>query len=294
VTELVRVEPPALLDHSGATSDEHLIGMWLESKKSPHTRLAYTTDIDSFLAFLSRRGITLRNVSAADALDWKRTLSGADRSIARRIATLKSLFSFAHRTGYLPFNVAAILESPNIPNDLTDRMLTEAEVHKMLDVAGPPGVHRRLVLFIYATGARVSEACDACWRHVYYEPPHQPAVTLHGKGGKARVVALAENVARELLSGRLRESDGYIFGTRTGEPMHRSHANKIITQIAKKAGILKPVSPHWLRHAHASHALQRGASAALVQAGLGHSSLATTGQYTHARPTDGAGLYLGL
>ncbi|MBU4356156.1 MAG: tyrosine-type recombinase/integrase, partial [Proteobacteria bacterium] len=63
---------------------------------------------------------------------------------------------------------------------------------------------------------------------------------------------------------------------------------------AIRAGIEGAVSPHWLRHAHASHALDRGAPIHLVQATLGHASVATTGKYLHARPDDSSARYLGV
>jgi site-specific recombinase XerD len=67
---------------------------------------------------------------------------------------------------------------------------------------------------------------------------------------------------------------------------------RIVKKAAARAGIKKPVSPHWMRHAHASHALERGAPIHLVQATLAHSSISTTGRYLHARPSDSSSRYL--
>jgi integrase/recombinase XerD len=67
-----------------------------------------------------------------------------------------------------------------------------------------------------------------------------------------------------------------------------------VRQAARRAGLALPVSPHWLRHAHASHALDRGAPLHLVQATLGHTSIATTGRYLHARPRESSSRFLGL
>jgi integrase/recombinase XerD len=68
----------------------------------------------------------------------------------------------------------------------------------------------------------------------------------------------------------------------------------IVLEAAQRAGVELAVSPHWLRHAHASHALDRGAPIHLVQATLGHASVATTGHYLHARPTDSSARYLAV
>ena len=81
---------------------------------------------------------------------------------------------------------------------------------------------------------------------------------------------------------------------KTDGPLSRSQLWRIVRKAARAAGIKEDVSPHWFRHAHASHALDRGAPAHLVQQTLGHQSLATTSRYAHARPDDSSGQYLGM
>jgi site-specific recombinase XerD len=110
----------------------------------------------------------------------------------------------------------------------------------------PEGRDRMLLRLLYATGARVSTICEVKWRHVQANG-EAGQVTLHGKGGK-------------------------------------SHA--VVRAAAKRAGIKKNVSPHWLRHAHASHAMDRGAGIDLVAATLNHSSIAFTGKYLHAQANE--------
>lgn len=85
-----------------------------------------------------------------------------------------------------------------------------------------------------------------------------------------------------------------MFVSRSGKPLNRSRINVIVAQAASKAGLPQAdqVSPHWLRHAHATHSLERGAGIHLVAETLGHSSVAVTGRYLHARPSDSSSLYL--
>jgi len=84
-----------------------------------------------------------------------------------------------------------------------------------------------------------------------------------------------------------------IFGSRKGGgPLDVSQVRRIVYAAARKAGLEQRVSPHWMRHAHASHALDRSAPIHLVQATLGHASVATTGRYLHARPAESSSLYL--
>ena len=86
-----------------------------------------------------------------------------------------------------------------------------------------------------------------------------------------------------------------IFVSRSqGGTLDRSQVLRIVKAVAKKAGVKAHVSPHWLRHCHASHALDRGAALNLVQVTLGHASLSTTGQYLHARPNDSSARYLAV
>ncbi len=110
-------------------------------------------------------------------------------------------------------------------------------------------------------------------------------VTVYGKGGKTRHVLLSSGTWDALIAIRGEAGDDDpVFVSRTGGPLSRAQAFRIVRAAAKRVGVDQDVSPHWLRHAHASHALDRGAAVHLVQATLGHSCVATTGRYLHARP----------
>ncbi len=94
------------------------------------------------------------------------------------------------------------------------------------------------------------------------------------------------------LRGNSRGSEPVFRSRQGGGHLDRSQVYRIVRAAAKRAGIEGKVSPHWLRHAHASHSLDRGAPLHLVQATLGHSSVATTERYLHARPNDSSAMYL--
>ena len=100
-------------------------------------------------------------------------------------------------------------------------------------------------------------------------------VTVFGKGGKTRAVLLSEATWRELVA--LRAGDGPVFLSRKTGALDLSQVLRILRAAVARAGVDSRVSPHWLRHAHARHALDRGAPIHLVQATLGHSSVETTG-----------------
>jgi integrase/recombinase XerD len=99
----------------------------------------------------------------------------------------------------------------------------------------------------------------------------------------------------EALCGGLAGEDGPVFRSRKGGALTARQAQRLVEAAARRASLRARVSPHWLRHAHATHALEPvRASIHLVAATLGHASVATTGKYLHARPTDSSSRYLAL
>lgn len=298
VAEVVEAPSAALVpttphDVSGASGDGQLVGAWLASKRSEHTRRAYAADAEAFLGALGGMGRTLRTATAMDVQAWAATLAGAPTTRARRIASAKSLLAFGHRLGYLAVNVGGVLVNPSVPNDLAQRIVSPDDVRALV-AAAAPGRDATLLRTLYGTGARISEACALRWKHVQPLAGGGAVVTLHGKGGKTRHVHLAAPFADALAAYRPSgaEDDEPVFPSSKGEQLSPDVARRIVVEAAKRAGLRRRVSPHWLRHAHASHALASGADVALVRDSLGHASLATTSRYTHARPNDGASRYL--
>ena len=126
-------------------------------------------------------------------------------------------------------------------------------------------------------------------------------VIVYGKGSKTRVVPLTSLLWQELLAGRAEaELDEPVFASRNqGGHLSTTQVGRIVKAAALRTPGLDPrvaqrVSPHWLRHAHASHALERGAPIHLVQQTLGHASIATTGMYLHAKPSDSSARFLSV
>jgi site-specific recombinase XerD len=284
---------------SGATSDEGFVEGWLRTvATNPNTRRVYSRTAQSFLNYLQQQGEGLRSCALQTLLDWLDLRPELSLSTKRlRVAVIKSLFSLAHRTGYCPFNVAAVVRAPRPPQRLAERILTEEQVYRLFSTATPK--QELLLRLLYYTGARISELCALQWRQVHFAPDGAATVTLHGKGDRTRYVHLKPSHARILQEAVNPEHDGYVLATRTGKPLHRSEATNMVRRAVKSAAKLDKslsvlnVSPHWFRHSHATHALNRGAPPQLVQATLGHASLATTSVYVHANPSESSGRYLG-
>ena len=274
------------------SQDVRLVDLWLALKASPHTRRAYAFDARRFLEFVRK---PLFRVTLADFEAWAAQLGQGSLKPATRnraLTAVKSLLSFAQTTGYLPFNVGAAVKLLPGRDSLAQRILEEREVAKLIDAA-PAGRDRILLKLLYATGARVSELCALRWEDV--QPRTEGGqITLFGKGGKTRAVLLKPQVWNLLLS--LRHAAGPrdpVFASRKGRhPLDSSQVRRIVYTAAAQAGLGRKVSPHWMRHAHASHALDRHAPIHLVQSTLGHASVSTTGRYLHARPTESSSFYL--
>ncbi len=206
----------------------------------------------------------------------------APASQARAINATKSLISFAQRVGYLQFNPAAAILAPKKKDTLGERILSEAEIIRMIALE-PDTRNRALLRVMYAAGGRVSEVCGLKWRDVQERDEGAGQITIFGKGGKTRVVLLSPETWAELTALQDQSgSDAPVFVSRKGGHLHPAPAWRIVRAAANRARIQGQVSPHWLRHCHASHALDRGAPIHLVQATLGHASVATTGRYLHA------------
>ena len=118
-------------------------------------------------------------------------------------------------------------------------------------------------------------------------------MSILGKGSKVRQVLLQNIVSRSPLSLRVDAgANDPVFASRKAWHLTERAVNGMVKRTARKAVISEAVSPHWLRHAHGSHAIDRGASLPEVQSTLGHGNIATTSGYLHARPNTSSGLHL--
>lgn len=274
-------------------TDDQLIDLWVHGR-SPHTERVYRADARRFLSFTGKplQQTRLADLQAfADALEASGTQPASRH---RTLAAIKSLFSFAHSLGYLSFDVGKPLKLPKLRDGLSNRIIDESEVQRML--ALEPNPRNSAILFLlYAAGLRVSELCGLLWRDLVLRDVAMGQITVLGKGSKTRTILIPSGVKAKL--DRLREGrsdDAPIFVSRHKRAISPSQVLRVVKAAAKRAGITRNVVNHTLRHAHASHSLERGAPIHLVQQTLGHADLSTTGRYLHARPSDSSANYLPL
>ncbi|WP_217697231.1 tyrosine-type recombinase/integrase [Virgibacillus siamensis] len=278
----------SIMSHDKNTDDK-IIGLWLHGR-SKNTIAAYSRDIRDFRKFIEKplAKVTLEDLQRyADSLYHFST-----GTIRRRLSSVKSLYAFGYRVNLLPVNVADPLRVPRLKDTLAERILTLSEVHRMF--ALEKNYRNRIILqFLYITGIRVSELVRLTWKDVQ---PREIGgqVTIYGKGNETRAILIPNPLWEELL-GLEGASDGPIFKSRKGDGhLNRTQVHRIVKNSAKTAGLSVSPSAHWLRHAHASHALDQKAPIHLVQTTLGHANVATTGRYLHVRPNESSSTYLNL
>ena len=241
-------------DPAPASGDAALIALWLDGRP-PATRRAYEADAAALLACLG--GVPLRQATLADLQAFAASLARlAPASRSRRLAAAKSLFTFGHRIGLLPTDVARPLHLPKVKNVLAERILEEAEVARLIALE-PNRRNHALLRLLYLAGLRLSEAAALSW-HDLRKRGAGGQVTVFGKGGKTRAVLLPASLWRELAALRGDAPDeAPVFRSREGGASGRlspSQVHRVVKAAARRAGLSEAVSAHWLRHAHASHA----------------------------------------
>ena len=272
--------------------DRFLDALWLEKGLSAHTRASYRSDLGLFNEWLQARGLQLESAGRdiiLNHLAWRLQQGYKSRSTARLLSGLRGFYRYLLREGLIAEDPTLQVELPQIGRPLP-KSLSEADVEALLaapDLDDPIGLRDRAMLeVLYACGLRVTELVSLTLEQVNLR---QGVLRVFGKGSKERLVPLGEEAilwieryqqeARGLLLGG-RPSD-VLFPSLRGEQMTRQTFWHRIKHQALAAGINKPLSPHTLRHAFATHLLNHGADLRVVQMLLGHSDLSTTQIYTH-------------
>lgn len=272
--------------------DRFLDAIWMERGLSPNTLGAYRADLMTLGRGLSVGSKSIDMADKADLLAFiaHRVENGAKpRSTARQLSSFRRFFRYIMREGLRDNDPTADIEMPRIGRSLP-QTLSEEEVDSLLNAPNtdePLGHRDRAMLeVLYATGLRVSELINLKQSQINF---NQGVLRIIGKGDRERLIPLGEESQRWLknfidgprMEILLERQTDYLFPTRRGDRMTRQAFWHIIKRYAKKSGIRKKMSPHSLRHAFATHLLNRGADLRVVQLLLGHSDLSTTQIYTH-------------
>lgn len=271
---------------------EQLIRAWLASYASENTRAAYSYDVVLFLTYLDASNLDLLAVrrSHVDVFARLREQAGdSAATVARRLAAVAALYRYAVIEGRIEASPVDHVRRPAVDQDnSTTAALTRREAEDLLAAARASSARTgALVDLLLTTGMRISEALTARASGLSSD-----RLVVTRKGGKAAAMWLPEHTVeslrkltdatgKEIIRGN--EADELLFTTRNGGPWERTDAAKLLRRLGQRAGIPKTVTPHVLRHTHATLALQLGVPLHHLQDSLGHHDPRTTRRYDHAR-----------
>jgi integrase/recombinase XerD len=276
--------------------EEFLSWLVAERGRSANTIAAYRRDLRAYCAWLAARGEDVSTVATPTLVELvaERRQEAAPSSVARQLAAIRTLHRYLVTEGERRDDPTAELEGVRVPAGLP-KPLSEPEVAALLDaVVGhdPVALRDRAVLeLLYATGARISEACGLSMGDIDFDAR---LVRLFGKGAKERIVPFGRAAGRALdewfsprgrvllapTQWRRRDDAEAVFLNQRGGRLTRQAAWAIVRRHGDRAGIGAKLSPHVLRHSCATHLLDHGADLRVVQELLGHASISTTQVYT--------------
>lgn len=268
---------------------DFLIYIASEKGLSQNTVEAYQRDNNLFIDFLTQMDVHhFKELTADHIIAFLASLKRqeyASASISRACIAIKVLCRFLKRENHIFNNPAALIDTPKLWQLIPD-VLTPEEIESLLqmpDQSTAFGARDYAILeTLYASGLRVSEICTLGIYDV-----DDDFVRVMGKGRKERLVPLGSK-ALKAIDNYLKfrnhwdsEKQQTLFVSKTGKPLDRIYIWSMIKTYAKKAGIVKNISPHTLRHSFATHLLDNGADLRVIQEMLGHANIASTDRYTH-------------
>lgn len=281
-TEMIVYEPTNAGEYQlieRDTNDDRLIAMWAsKSRRSDtgNTAANYQRIAESFLVTV---GKPLQAIAYGDLAAWVAGLVGAINTRRTKVNAVKSLFSFAHKLGYIRVNPGVMVEPPAKEETKHRKMLSEEEVIKLVS-GGLSARDEAILRVLYSSGMRVSELINLRWQDVI-EVGSKAVLVIRGKGSKTRESGISASAYKTMLNLKpaFAEGSDLVFLSNRKRQMDRTTVNHLFTKLGEKIG--KDISPHWFRHSHVSHALARGANPVDVQEQVGHSSLQVTTAYAH-------------
>ena len=264
-----------------------LDSLYIEKGLSKNTVSSYKNDISSFLSWLNKKQINYQQVSGKNINEFISSLFNSglkSSSVNRKISSIKHFYLFLSKKKIIKYSPVYEIETPKQEKYLPISM-SEDEVERLLSSPNSNRIIERrdkaMIEILYATGMRISELVNLKLTDVDF---NRSVLKVFGKGSKERLVPYGEKAAEALdiyLRDRKRSDSKNVFLSNRGSHITRGAFWQRIKIYIKRENLKSSISPHTLRHAFATHLLNRGADLRSVQILLGHSDLSTTQIYTH-------------
>lgn len=268
----------------------------VERGYSQYTVLNYMNDIDEFIEFLKQKKYNgmvncTTNIARFFILDLSKK-GMKSTSISRKLSSLRGLYRFMVREGYVTYNIFNEVNSPK-KSKLLPKQLYADEIEAMFDSINCKTVIGRrnycILEMLYDTGMRVSELCNLDITDIDYSLNY---IKVYGKGKKERIVPMIDSLKSalqdyisfsrsELLMKEKKERTTKLFLNHRGGPLTTRGVRVVLDEITNDTSEKIKIHPHMIRHSFATHLLNGGADLRSVQSLLGHVNLSTTQIYTH-------------
>ena len=270
--------------------DQFIDFYWLTTGASKNTLSAYRSDLKIFSKWLNNNSlIDVDKKQIQDYFSYRKDSNISASTQSRMLTCLHSFYQFLSEKKNLKIDPTEQLDYPKLEKKLPV-FLNVQEVERLLEAPNSKSLFgqrdRAMLELLYSCGLRVSELINLSYHNINLKDEF---IRIHGKGNKERLLPMGEIAIDYLTKYELNsrpallkngQSDSYFLSNR-GRAMSRQNFFYIIKDYASKAGIDKPLSPHSLRHAFATHLVQKGADLRSVQLMLGHSDISSTQLYTH-------------
>jgi len=270
--------------------DQFIDFYWLTTGASKNTLSAYRSDLKIFSKWLNNNSlIDVDKKQIQDYFSYRKDSNISASTQSRMLTCLHSFYQFLSDKKNLKIDPTEQLDYPRLEKKLPI-FLNIQEVERLLEAPNSKSLFgqrdRAMLELLYSCGLRVSELINLSYHNINLKDEF---IRIHGKGNKERLLPMGEIAIDYLTKYELNsrpallkngQSDSYFLSNR-GRAMSRQNFFYIIKDYASKAGIDKPLSPHSLRHAFATHLVQKGADLRSVQLMLGHSDISSTQLYTH-------------
>jgi len=270
--------------------DQFIDYYWLSTGASKNTLAAYRSDLKIFNKWLAGKSfISVNSKHIQDYFSDRQKNNISSSSQARILTCLHSFYQYISANQLIKKDPTEQLSQPKLEKKLPV-FLNIQEVEKLLEAPSSSSLFgqrdRAMLELLYSCGLRVSELINLSYHNINLK---EEFIRIHGKGNKERVLPMGEMAIDYLMKYETNarpmllkngQSDSYFLSNR-GSAMSRQNFFYIIKAYANQVGIEKPLSPHSLRHAFATHLVQKGADLRSVQLMLGHSDISSTQLYTH-------------